>query len=265
MGKMKVKIASLALSAVMLVAADPSVMAAPPIGGSGTVANPYVLDSKEDLKAFSDIVNSGASNVNAKLVANIDATGLNMNPIGDSDNPYTGTFDGQDHVISNLNINKPNSENVGFFGYTAEGSVIKNLGLKNETVSGGFITGGLIGRSYSKVIKCFTTGKIKASNYADNIGGLVGNNHVIIEDSYSKATVIASGNRVGGLVGQNAGAPDEDAKVTNSHAEGSVSGRGMVGKLVGENCTFGSVENSSASGSASGLEFVGGDIGRVVH
>lgn len=267
MGKLRTKIASLFFAVIMLLTLATSVSAAPvKPTGSGTAGDPYVIRSAANIEWYSTEVNGGATNVHAQLAADIDATGLNMTPIGTKDNPFKGTFDGKGHVIKNVKIDKPTSDNVGFFGYTAVGSIIKNLGLEKESVSGANFTGGLVGRSYSTIENCYTTGKVKASYNAFNIGSLVGNNHVSITDSYSEADVIGSisSNRVGGLVGQNAGTPTKDAVVSNSYAKGSVSGRGMVGGLIGENCKFAKVQDSSASGGVSGFEFVDDVIGRMV-
>ena len=38
--------------------------------------------------------------------------------------PYKGTFDGQEHIISNLYINLPEQEYVGLFGVLNNGAYI---------------------------------------------------------------------------------------------------------------------------------------------
>ncbi|WP_179136181.1 GLUG motif-containing protein [Paenibacillus sp. 32352] len=259
------KVFILSATVAMILAAAPATMAAPASpSGSGTTSDPYVLVSKENLEWFSNKVNGGAVTANAKLGSDIDARGLSMDPIGTSDHPFTGVFDGQEHLIKNLKIVKPNSNNVGLFGFTEYGSVIKNLGLENESVLGASFTGGLVGRSYSIIENCYTTGSVSSSYNGFNVGGLVGNNHGIIKYSYSGADVSASFIRAGGLVGQNGGTPTKEAEIIDSSATGSVAARGMVGGLVGENCSFGSVTNSTASGGVSGRDFTGDVVGRNV-
>ncbi|WP_165971954.1 GLUG motif-containing protein [Paenibacillus piri] len=260
--------ATLTALTMIFAAAPPSQTFAAPVApsGSGTVSDPYVLVSKEHIEWLSNKVNKGDVSVNAKLGSDIDAAGLKHDPIGTSEHPFNGLFDGRGYRISNLKIDKSSSNNVGFFGYTDEDSVIKNLGLENATVLGASFTGALAGRSYGMIENCYTTGIVTAAYNSINVGGLAGNNHGTIDNSYSKANVKGSptSDRVGGLVGQNAGTPDRTAEISYSSAEGAVSGSGKVGGLVGENCSFGSVTDSTASGEVSGRDFVGKLIGRIV-
>ncbi len=44
-------------------------------------------------------------------------SGAGWEPIGDNSNKFTGNFDGNNHIISNLYINLPTEINVGLFGY----------------------------------------------------------------------------------------------------------------------------------------------------
>ena len=52
-------------------------------------------------------------------------------PIGSLATPFTGTFDGLDHTVSTLTINLA-QPNVGLFGATGTGAVIRNVGLVGE-------------------------------------------------------------------------------------------------------------------------------------
>ena len=87
------------------------------------------------------------------LANDVDLNGAEWTPIGDyrfSANRFCGTFDGQEHTISNFQITKKTDKNdsnkssYGFFG-NMEGTV-KNLTVKNATVSSYAYTGALIGR-----------------------------------------------------------------------------------------------------------------------
>ena len=92
-------------------------------------------------------------------------------PIGDSSNPFTGTFDGRNYTISYLTINRPNTNYVGLFGNTKIGSSIKNVGLKNVDIVGSGYVGGLVGDSSSEISNSYSTGNIKGNT---EVGGLIG-------------------------------------------------------------------------------------------
>ncbi len=56
-------------------------------------------------------------------------------PIGTGSKPFKGTFDGQGHTISNLNIySTVASDNLGLFGYITEPATIKNFTIDGAKV-----------------------------------------------------------------------------------------------------------------------------------
>ncbi len=63
--------------------------------------------------------------------------------------PFTGTFNGNNHIIKNINIIDCNYN--GLFGITKSGS-INNLTIQNVTILGGVYNGALVGKSYSTEI-----------------------------------------------------------------------------------------------------------------
>ena len=69
---------------------------------NGDYAGYYAIADKEDLQAFAAKVNAGENAVNAVLTADIDMTGEDWTPIGDTNDGYTGIFDGNGHKISKL-------------------------------------------------------------------------------------------------------------------------------------------------------------------
>jgi hypothetical protein len=88
---------------------------------------------------------------------------------------------------------------------------------------------------------------------SNRVGGLVGDNAGTVSNSYSSSDVNGSFG-IGGLVGCNAGV------VSNSYSTGTVTGEWVVGGLVG--CAWGSVSNSYSTGSVIGIKFkVGGLVG----
>jgi hypothetical protein len=61
---------------------------------------------------------------------------------------FTGTFNGNGHSISNVNIDQPEGVAVGLFGCTAgeeeKPSSVYDLTVKNVNVTGDFIAGGVV-------------------------------------------------------------------------------------------------------------------------
>ena len=154
-------------------------------GTYGIVDDPVneYIDNKAELIAFCDAVNNGNSyaNMTVYLAADIDlaegqtrgAEESNWTPIGNSTNKFQGTFDGQNHTISNLVINGGSSSDQGFFGMTRDGE-IKNVIFENAKVSGRLNVGVVAGTPYtSKYTNIKVTGHVEVNgmSYVGGVGG----------------------------------------------------------------------------------------------
>ena len=184
--------------------------------------------------------------------------GKGWQPIGSSDpydpqqfKPFTGSFDGQGHVIRDLFINRSDEYCVGLFSWVGERGVIKDLGVVNATVTGGEAVAHLVGESDGTITNSYSTGSVTGNSY---IGGLVGRNDGTASSSYSTDSV-AGNKRAGGLVGVNYGT------VSNSYSTGSVSGNEDVGGLVGY--SEGTVSNSFWDIETSGQTTSAGGTGKT--
>jgi hypothetical protein len=239
--------------------------------GQGTEADPYLITSLDNLKWVSTHPSSwGAA---FKQTQDIDASqtqnwnsGKGFSPIGiNVDSSFNGTYDGQNHKISGLYINRPQKRFVGFFGVfgskddsTAE---VKNLHLKEVNITGGRDTGGLIGIHYGIVDGCevsSTQGQVKGSSGASEIGGLIGSARGTVKDSKTEVDVIAAGAHAGGLAGFVAAG----VEITGSHATGKVtSSEKEAGGLIGDN--HGLVDHCYATGDVinKGVQYTGGLVG----
>ncbi len=109
----------------------------------------------EDLQNISS--NLGANYI---LLNDLDLSGMEWIPIGtSSSNCFTGTFEGNGHMISNFKITGE-MQYAGLFGYNK--GTIKNLGLESFTVdasrSGTTYAGGLVGNNNGGTItNCYAT------------------------------------------------------------------------------------------------------------
>jgi hypothetical protein len=153
-------------------------------------------------------------------------------PICNNTTHFTGTFNGNGHVIDGLAINLPDYGYVGLFGAVDSSGLIENLGLVGGSVTGYSFVGGLAGRNSGTVEACYNTGVV---NGRDIIGGLVGWNFGgAVETSYNMGAVSAGsgGQQIGGLVGLNAGALEASY---NTGAVSAGPGSKQIGGLAGEN------------------------------
>ena len=176
-------------------------------------------------------------------------------------NHFKAIFEGNGHTISNLMINRPNTDYVGLFSYIERGTINK-VGLLSVKIKGDRYVGGLVGSNGSfrsnggggTIRNSYATGAVEGDSH---VGGLVGNHYSgTITNSYATGTVEGD-SRVGGLVGDNS-----YGTITNSYATGAVKGRtSSVGSLVGSNYR-GTITNSYASGAVTGTgRYVGGLVG----
>jgi hypothetical protein len=255
-------------------------------GGTGTQNDPYLIRTAEQLNAIGTSRSDWSKHF--QLRADIDLSeyaddAYNIIGTGPPGESFSGTFDGNDHKISNFRLKSARQQYTGLFGYVT--GQVKNLGLINPyvfsqgshagalagylawgtitscyargaDVTGDDYIGGLIGSCTGRVYKSYSTGSVVGDSY---VGGLIG----LIDDgtvntSYSKAGV--SGHReVGGLAGKTL---DEESVINNCYATGSVNGGTYVGGLVGQ-VERGRAFNCYSTGGVSGDQYVGGFTGYI--
>lgn len=174
----------------------------------------YEIGNLDQLKFFRDAVNDGNSfnGQTVKLTASIDLSNggtEEWTPIGKSGKTFQGTFDGQGNTVSNLYINTPTQDDVGFFGFTTNGE-IKNLTIENANVTGYLDVGAVAGTPYtSKYTNITLKGEVKVQGFA-YVGGMFGKNVYAnlteltieaAEGSYVTADSGAYRTYVGGVIG----------------------------------------------------------------
>lgn len=189
--------------------------------GLGTAEEPYKVQTLDHLYWITQ--NSGSWDKYFIQTEHIDATstsgwhsGSGFSPIGNTATPFTGSYNGQGGIITNLFIDRDDQDNVGMFGYIAGGTV-ENLGLIDADITGQDMVGALAGWIRGKetfIRRCFSGGSVTGNEI---VGGLVGSNIILatIENSGSVASVV-SDRYAGGLVGYNG------AIINNCYASGTV-------------------------------------------
>ena len=164
----------------------------------------YVISTTTDLKYLAVWVNLG-NNFEGKFfklgdnIAFDKSKENNFTPIGNSTYSFTGTFDGQGHTISGLNINKPDKDNVGLFGNTEE-ATIKNLIVDNSTINGKMSTGAIVGHSgnFVTVTNCRVTNSVTVSG-TSQVGGITGVSSTV--SGCVSAAAVSGSSFVGGIIG----------------------------------------------------------------
>ena len=175
-------------------------------------------------------------------------------PIGDNDNRFSGTFDGNGYTLSNLTIHTTSGDYIGLFGRISSSGTITGISLSDMAVRGDTRVGGLVGWNDGTVSNSDSSGRVSGRA---QVGGLAGVSFVsgTIRNSHSSSSVSGTSINIGGLVGWNS------RTISNSYSRGSVSGLNNVGSLVGVNVTGSAIHNSGSSGSVNGNRFVGGLVG----
>ena len=136
----------------------------------------YQIDTPRDICTFAQMVASGDTKAKAVVTADLDMDGISSRfiPIGTSSKPYSGTFDGGGHVISNLHVG--GLDYVGLFGMLGMGADIKGVNIDSTCTFSG-------------------------DNYVAALAGYVRNGTVSISECTTGAKVTATGTNAAGLVG----------------------------------------------------------------
>lgn len=241
----------------LLVPAAPAQSAVPAVGVAPRIAV-FTINTAADLQSLHDDTTNWQGAI-ITLANPVDMSGYTWtNGIGDDTTPFTSTFDGNSHRITNLSVNVTTTASraaAGLFGVLGAGHDVRNLTVTGSITSqasssnasyyatsggiAGFATGGTIRNVAFK-------GTVEAGNTSINssrAGGIVGtaSGQTILKAMVplSATTVEATGGDpiAGGLVGQANGA----TSISQSSSAAAVRGRNgtgsgatEVGGLVGQ-------------------------------
>lgn len=157
---------------------------------------------------------------------------IGYDPTGN--NTFFASFDGNGKTVSGLYFNDSNTlACIGLLGFVYDGT-IKNVGVVDSYLRGGNFVGGVVGLSANTVENCYSEATVIGSG---NVGGVVGRTDDAVTNCYNTGFV-SGNNNVGGVVGYN-----NYATVTNCYNIGSVSGNDRVGGVIGYNNDKGTVTN----------------------
>ncbi len=205
--------------------------------GATLTQNITVEDMNYNLATVEDLKNI-ANNLNGtyKLMNDIDLGGEVWVPLG----TFTGSLDGQGHVIKNMKITKTGNC-IGFFE-VAKGATIQNLGFENANISGGYQdVGAIVGQLQASTVKnCYVANSyIQGGDHTGAIVGLIRNLEGQSEDDP---------NLVGGTVSNCI----SDAHVVSTYYQAG----GIVGVSRGgtvENCIFSGIVECKGGGNVGGV------------
>jgi hypothetical protein len=234
-------------------------------GGTGTIGNPYLIATPEQLNEVRYHVDPAT---HFKLIDDVDFEDYIYPDGNDGWLPiaqytggkyFRGSLDGNGYKIKNLMINRPEMMYTGLFGMIT--ATLTNVALEGVHVTGGFGTGALVGVNVGFINNSSVTGAVYG--LGTNTGGMVGTNYRTIKGSSSSANVYGAVGQTGGLVGSNDTEYGLSGIIINSYATGDVEGvGGFVGGLVGINGGVGPyISNSYATGNVSGSHRIGGLVG----
>lgn len=279
MSKYVKKIMSLGISILILISIfGGSVAFAAPSdgdfsGGSGVYSDPYLISSESD---FLNISKCTDQVTHFKLTKDLDFNSMTVTPI----DGFMGSFNGDNHTISNVTIYTPAVDNVGLFSYSDSSyftdGIFMNLYLKNLTITGKNNVGGLLGGrttlnpnkyDYSVYNVHIEDSKITAvgdyaGSIAANSGGAnmgVSKTSYIVNSTVENCSVTAN-NYAGGLIGYLFRGQISQSSVSNTTVKANTNYSGGFAGSAGDSILSSFAKNVTVS---SGTNMSGGFIGYV--
>ncbi len=230
-------------------------------GGSGTPTDPYQISNVNELQDIGTDLDA-----HYVLVNDIDASststwngGEGFDPLGGDPDHFNGSLVGNGFEIINLFIGRsaPADENIGLFGYLADGASVMNLGLVDVDITGSNNAGGFAGTTKGDIMGCYASGNVNGDLNTGGLAGIAISNG-LISNCFSKMDITNIDSNTGGLVGFTV----LGFTITNCYSTGDVGGISFVGGLIGKHDSMCTVTNSySISGVTGTGDNVGGFVG----
>lgn len=281
---MKKKILSTVMVLAMVLSLLPvTAGAANPWGSDYDTATEFTISSEEELLAFAEMVNEGKDfeDKTVTLANDLDLSEYNWKPIGantsskDERMIFAGTFDGGNHIISNLKIefrtddtsSNPVYIRAGLFG-TLSGTV-KNVKLENFSIKSSVpYLGSIAGEVYSsgQIDNCLVKGTIESVSYQNKaavgrwIGGIAGSSEGTIQNCISNCMIEGAKEYVGGIVGESKGSNNAIINCTSNTSILGENTEKSIGGIAGK-VQQGKISGCVNTGSLEGYAYTGGIVG----
>lgn len=191
------------------------------------------ISSEAQLRNFAAAVNAGDNFAGRTVVLTTNIVldeDEDWMPIGTLSSPFSGTFDGQGHTVSNLYVNVVGAENgnvAGLFGCVGVSGTVRRIGVENGVIrvatpsSEGIdcYIGGIAGLNSGHIEQCYNKATVLGNVQLAFVGGIAGANgnigggttYALVEDCYNQGRLFTSRtsfsdmNYLGGIVGINDG------------------------------------------------------------
>ena len=245
-------------------------------GGTGTLDDPYLVTTAEELAEIATRVNNGTEasgeifpNGNQGyadqyflLTEDLDLTDYTpWIPISiPGQKIFFGHFDGGDHTIRHLTIDLSTShDNQGLFSVIGANASISNLSIRESHVSGEIYIGPFVGAAgeNSIISNCHNYCDVNATFYY--AGGIAGASWGTIENCTNSGNICSEMDFVGGIVG------DFYGTLTGCINTGYVSGTTSVGGTIGYSANASINHNVNAGNIFASSVYSGGVVGFVTN
>ena len=186
------------------------------------------IQTEAEFRNFAAAVNAGNNFSGRNVLLVVDIT-LNEDwiPIGTTGAPFQGTFDGQGHLIKNLNVNidgQLNGNVAGLFGCVGQQGIVRRVAVESGIIrvanksdnDASCYVGGIAGLCAGRIQQCANRGATVLGNQTQAyVGGIVGGlgnigggtTSATVEDCYNLGRIFTSktehtdNNYLGGIVG----------------------------------------------------------------
>lgn len=235
----KKKILSLILTLCLLLGAFPFVVGTS--AADAITADIEISTADQLVEQLMDPENAANWSKTIVLTADIDLatyTGTKAQaPIGNSTTAFTGTFDGQGHTVSGIDLS--GGSMTGFFG-KVQGATIRNLTVNGNVKGTAAAVGGLIGYGIvpltieNCVNRIHVSGKDRSAGFVGSVDLTKANSSLIVRNCKNYGEISSSaGVHIGGFFGRLYKTGNSPLEITDCANYGKVSGRCMAGGLVG--------------------------------
>ena len=244
-------------------------------GGSGTLADPYLICRHQTLDSLAMFVNLGIEFEDKyfKVVTDLDLTSYsNWRVIGnDIANPFKGHFDGNHKTISNLKVTGTTQYRGLFGAVVGSGSAANQRAEIHDltvsgSVSGASYTGGIVGYAdFTNFKNLHNYASVSTTSYSYH-GGIAGyaNTYCEFDSCYNHAK-IEGASSTGGIVGYHY----SYGRITNCENDTLINSTssnigGIVGYYFSNNSSLTStyeIRNCHNRGEVKGSSYVGGIVG----